>query len=85
MGKKLSIISLVSGIILILSSFASPNPSAFTGPLLIFGTFGIGGGMYGLYKDSMKKYSKPICEFCGYIALDERELYNHQNTCEKKK
>ena len=28
---------------------------------------------------------KPVCQFCGYIAIDERELHNHQITCEKKK
>jgi len=27
---------------------------------------------------------RPICEYCGYVAFDERELDNHQPTCEKK-
>ena len=31
-----------------------------------------------------KEEQKPICEYCGYIALDQRELHNHQITCEKK-
>ncbi len=26
----------------------------------------------------------PVCEYCGYVAKDERELHNHQITCEKK-
>ena len=35
-----------------------------------------------------RKSTKPVrpkCEYCGYIALDERELHNHQLNCEKKK
>ena len=32
-----------------------------------------------------RKSKRPKCEYCGYIALDERELHNHQLTCEKKK
>ena len=28
---------------------------------------------------------RPMCGYCGYMALDQRELDNHQITCEKKK
>ena len=31
------------------------------------------------------KLVRPICEYCGHDALDEKELYNHQLVCEKKK
>ncbi len=39
-------------------------------------------GINGLYKIS--KRPKPVCEYCGYVALDTRELHNHQINCEKK-
>jgi len=39
-------------------------------------------GIRGLYK--ILKRSKPICEYCGYATLDERELHNHQINCEKR-
>jgi len=39
-------------------------------------------GVWKYYKEKNKP--KPICEFCGYVALDERELHNHQISCEKK-
>jgi len=26
-----------------------------------------------------------MCEYCGFIALDERDLHNHQIICKKKK
>ena len=32
-----------------------------------------------------KKSKRPKCEYCGYIAKDDRELHNHQINCEKKK
>ena len=51
-------------------------------PLLI-GVFVFVTGLHGLYKISKKL--KIVCEYCGYEALDERELHNHQITCEKKK
>jgi len=50
---------------------------------VLVGIFAIALGSYNLYKISRKQ--KPVCEFCGYVALDERELHNHQITCEKKK
>ena len=34
--------------------------------------------------EKKKKVPRPMCSFCGYIALDEKELHNHQITCEKK-
>ncbi len=39
-------------------------------------------GVWKYYKEKNKP--KPICNFCGYVALDERELHNHQSTCKKK-
>ncbi len=39
-------------------------------------------GVWKYYKEKNKP--KPICEYCGYVALDEKELHNHQITCEKK-
>jgi len=45
--------------------------------------FAIASGLHGLYKISKKP--KPVCEYCGYVVLDERELHNHQISCEKKK
>jgi len=35
-----------------------------------------------------KRKAQPVrqmCGYCGYIALDERDLHNHQINCEKKK
>ena len=31
------------------------------------------------------KPARPMCGYCGYMALNERELHNHQITCEEKK
>jgi len=50
---------------------------------VIIGIFAIASGAHNLYKISKKP--RPVCEYCGYVALDERELLNHQITCEKKK
>lgn len=36
-------------------------------------------------KKKSAKPLRPMCGYCGYMALDERELHNHQITCEKKK
>lgn len=36
-------------------------------------------------KRKSAKPVRPMCEFCGYVALDERELHNHQINCEKKR
>ena len=35
-------------------------------------------------KNRSIKSVRAMCEYCGYVALDERELHNHQITCEKK-
>ena len=40
-------------------------------------------GIHRLYK--IYRRQKPVCEYCGYVALDERKLHNHQIACEKKK
>ena len=37
------------------------------------------------WNDTIQKKPKPKCAYCGYLALDDRELHNHQITCEKKK
>ena len=50
---------------------------------VFLGFFIIALALHSLYKISKKQ--KPVCEYCGYVALDERELHNHQITCEKKK
>ena len=55
MGKKLAIISIVAGIFLILLNGMSSLENPITGFLILLGFFGIGGGIYGLYRDSMKK------------------------------
>ncbi len=47
-----------------------------------FIAFGVIRGVWKYYKEKNKP--KPICNFCGYVALDERELHNHQSTCKKK-
>jgi len=37
-------------------------------------------------KDEVKKRElKPICEYCRFVALNDRDLHNHQLVCEKKK
>jgi len=52
----------------------------------LLGIMGLTSGGYSLYKNSKKKNEpRSVCEYCGYIALDARELHNHQITCEKKK
>ena len=50
---------------------------------LFIGVASLALGVHGLYKIS--KRPKPVCEYCGYVALDERELHNHQINCEEKK
>jgi len=52
----------------------------------LLGIMGLTSGGYSIYKNSKKKNEpRPVCEYCGYVALDARELHNHQITCEKKK
>ena len=36
-------------------------------------------------KNRSIKPVRPICEYCEHDVLDEKELYNHQLVCEKKK
>jgi len=50
---------------------------------LFIGVASLALGIHGLYKIS--KRPKPVCEYCGFVSLDIRELNNHQITCEKKK
>ena len=82
-------LSLILGIISLLVGFASlPLLLSSVGflfaliPAIIF----IAIGVFLIKKyDKDKKKSNPMCKFCGYMAIDERELHNHQITCEKKK
>jgi len=82
-------LSLVLGIISLLAGFVSlPLLLSSVGflfaliPAIILITIGV---LLIKKYDKDKKKPKPMCEFCEYIAIDERELHNHQITCEKKK
>ena len=60
------------------------------GIIFLIGLFGFITGIITLIiaiKEDRDKKNKPrpMCEYCGYVALDERELHNHQLVCEKKK
>jgi len=88
MGNKWTIISAVFLIYVIF--YLSTNYDTLEDWLKIvyfifipFISFGVIRGVWKYYKEKNKP--KRICEFCGYVALDERELHNHQITCEKKK
>ncbi len=75
-SKGYNIFIIIIGIIVISTGFEDVWP-------VFLGIFAIALGLHGLYKISKKP--KQVCEYCGYVALDERELHNHQITCEKKK
>ena len=82
-------LSLVFGIILIIAAivFSIPLMMVFPFPyagIIIIVLIIIGALLIRKY-DKDKKKPKPLCEFCGYMPLDERDLHNHQITCEKKK
>ena len=82
-------LSLILGIISLLAGFASLPlllPIVTFLFALIPAIILIAIGVFLIKKyDKDKKKPKPMCQFCGYIAIDERELHNHQITCEKKK
>lgn len=47
---------------------------------------GFASGGHNLYRyyNRKKHTTRPICNYCGYVALDARELHNHQLVCDKK-
>ena len=82
-------LSLVFGIILIIAAIVVSIPIMMVFPfpyawIVIIVLIIIGAYLIRKY-DKDENKPKPMCEFCGYMALDERELHNHQITCEKKK
>jgi hypothetical protein len=53
----------------------------------LFALIGFASGGHNLYKYFKNRSftsSRPICNNCGYVALNERELHNHQINCERK-
>ena len=47
--------------------------------------FAVGGHvLFRYYKNRKFTTLRFICNNCGYVAKDQRELHNHQITCEKK-
>ncbi len=75
-SKTYRIFQIIFGIFALASGLESIWP-------LFIGAAALALGVHGLYKIS--KRSKPMCEYCGYVALDDRELHNYQINCEKKK
>ncbi len=74
-SKTYNIVVIILGILVMANGFEEVWP-------VFVGIFIIAMGLHSLYKISRKQ--KPTCKFCGYVALDEKELHNHQITCEKK-
>jgi len=64
-----------------LEGFLLMNFVFISGIILIF--YGI--SKFTEWEKRSSKPVRPICEYCRHVALDERELYNHQLVCEKKK
>ncbi len=58
--------------------FPSENWNIYVGIFIIVMT------IFNLRKYIKSRSIKPTCEYCGFIASDERELNKHQLTCEKK-
>ena len=84
-----SIITIFVGIYAIYLSQSSTLDEPIPTIMLILGILCMIFGPFNLILDARKfkkekEKSKPMCEYCGYIALDERELHNHQITCVKK-
>ncbi len=55
---------------------------------LYLGIFIVAVTAFNLVSYIKKRKTQPVrqmCGYCGYIALDERDLHNHQMNCEKKK
>ncbi len=89
MAYRGSILTIIFGIASMGWSQISTSDEPLPTIILVLGIFAFIVGIVSLIIDvrkveKKKKEPKPICEFCGYVALDERELHNHQITCEKK-
>ena len=52
--------------------------------LAIIGFASGGHTIYKYYQNKKFTTSRPICNNCGHVARDERELHNHQITCQRK-
>ena len=82
-ARRIVIIFIVVDLILEFFSIFAGNMFGF--PMIVLDLF----VMYYLYRPHVIEYFGETqyknCSYCGYIAKDDRELHNHQITCEKKK